>query len=197
MKTDGKHKNKESLVADTWIRRSKRNLWNTWSDTATMFTWTEIALEPRWLRIWILRTDYDFPPSYFGLLEVPSVWCVLGKKSTRTRLVLHQHCPIHDILETVWTNQFCLAKTSLNVGTQQFCLRDKAPNQRKRTPLLLAAWQLCRSIKYFSPYEIASQSIVDIPNNYCFGSRINFCEISDKCLILSKSVFLVIRRFSW
>ena len=32
-------------------RLVNKELWNTWSDAATMLTWTEIDLEPQWIRI--------------------------------------------------------------------------------------------------------------------------------------------------
>ena len=51
MKTDWIHKNKESWVADTLIRRSKANLRNTWSETATIVhldqdsSWAKMATD--------------------------------------------------------------------------------------------------------------------------------------------------------
>ena len=100
----------------------------------------------RWFDLRAFRTEFYSYPSCFGLPEVTAVLCVLGKLSARTLLVLRQYDPIHDILETTWPTEFCLYKTLLIVDTQRFC-QDKAPNQRKRIPLLFTVWQLCRSTK--------------------------------------------------
>ena len=51
--------------------------------------------------------------------------------------------------------------------------------------------------KVLLTHGIEFQSIAYTPHISWFWSLINFCEMSNKCLILSKSVFLVVRKFSW
>ena len=114
-----------------------------------------------------------------------------GKYSTRTRLILRRFRAIHDIHEISWTIQLILPKVPSNEDVHEIC-QDKAQNQSERVPLLSTTWSLCHVSKSFSSMELYSIQI-----SHPSDSGLISVKYRNNCLAFSKSVFLVVHKFSW